>query len=124
MLRITAGQKEAFSRDLLDRFVQRIVAVVKRAHPERCADMTEEAIEEQVRDGIERAESYGLISDDDRFIFVRLTFVVGPAFDMHDFFQEILRDERIAPESRLARLIEMATPEDWEDAASLTFERE
>lgn len=124
MLRITAGQKEAFSRDLLDRFVQRIMSVVKRAHPERCAHMTDEAIEEQVREGIERAESYGLVSDDNRFIFVRLTFVVGPAFDMHDFFQEILHDERIDPDARLVRLIELATPEDWEDAALLTFEEE
>lgn len=124
MLRITSAQKDTLQVDLYDRLIQRIVQVIHKAHPNECAHMTDVAIETRVRDAVERAESYGLRTDDDRFLFARLAFVVGPAFDMHDFFQEILGDETIVPEARLARMIELATPEDWEDAALLAFEDE
>ncbi len=117
MLRITAPQKDSLREDLEARLIQRISRVIRVEHPAQSTGFSDEELRTAVGGAIERARSYGLHLDDDMFIFSRLTFVVGAHFDQYDFFQEILTDETISPDVRLARMIELATPEDWEEAA-------
>jgi hypothetical protein len=91
-------QIELFRRDVIERFVDRMAALLKKEHAREVASWPD--VDAAVRDAILRAERYGITSEADLERFIRLMAVLGPRFDEDDSLPwagEILRRQVVGP---------------------------
>jgi hypothetical protein len=96
-------QMELFRRDAIERFIERMVARLKREHMKDVAAWP--SVEAAVREAIPRAEGYGISSEDDLERFMHLMAVLGPKFDQDEAWAgEILRERVTGVPRRLAAL--------------------
>jgi hypothetical protein len=98
-------QMDLFRRDAMERFIERMVVLLKREHMKDVA--TWPSVEAAVREAIPRAESYGITSEDDLERFLHLMAVLGPKFDEDEALPwagEILRERVTGVPRRLAAL--------------------
>ena len=83
---------------------------------ETCADAIDGLEADMLREvaiaAVARCSSYGIHSADDQVLFASLMMAVSPSFDDHPAVQRGLRDQTVAPDERLDRLItrRLATP--------------
>jgi hypothetical protein len=80
---IRAAQKSAFENHRVDEFVSDMLAHVNRCFPARASDLGKEKVYETIRNGIDRARSYGFTASRDVCKYIDLMMVFGPGFD-HD----------------------------------------
>jgi hypothetical protein len=66
-----------------------------------------------VERGIARARAHGMTWEKNLAKFVALMFLTAPNFDSHPLIHHILRDKQVDPESRLDRLWENISSENW-----------
>lgn len=98
-------QLELFRRDARERFIEGMVALLKKEHAKDVAAWPD--LEGAVRAAVGRAEGYGISREDDLERFLRLMAVLGPTFDDDDALPwagEILRRRVIKAPRRLAAL--------------------
>jgi hypothetical protein len=97
-------QIDLFRRDEAERFIERMVALLKREHMKDVAAWP--SVEAAVREAIPRVERYGITREDDLETFLRFMAVLGPRFDEDEALTwagEILRGRARVPR-RLAAL--------------------
>lgn len=113
MLKVSNEQIEQFDKVFMERFVKRLIGILREDHPEDVSEYSNEELHELVREGIDRAESYGLESDNDVETFVTLLFTVGWFYDTHPHCQRYLVEEDFDPSERMRFLLDATTGEDW-----------
>jgi hypothetical protein len=124
MLRIRREQFEVFQAVAEAAFVRRVVEHLREHHADVVIQLPNEVrLIKQITDrrlyrmaqaGINRAREYGMDWESAVTAFVVLLFVAAPNFDQHPLIQRILKDERVAANSRIDQLCERTSEEIWE----------
>lgn len=81
MFRLRIEQKEAFRRQALSDFEDRVVDHLQRCFPDRYQALGDAAIRAIIRQGIEGAATYGVVAERDVCTFIDLMLVLGVGFD-------------------------------------------
>jgi hypothetical protein len=127
-MKIRPEQIEAFARQADEDFIGRIeehlmeedAETIVRLHQHTCAleELSRETLRRMIRNGIDRARSYGFTWEATLFAFVWLMFEVAPNFDDHPLIRRIL-EGAVQPEDRRIDLLwEQISEESWEAAES------
>jgi glucose-6-phosphate 1-dehydrogenase len=98
MLVIRDDQIEAFDESMLRNFRNHMVSHLRRVCPEEASDMSDEELRALIQGGIDKAESYEILEDEDVRRFVEYMLILNPDFDQDSSFpkiQEILNDEEM-----------------------------
>lgn len=66
---------------------------------------------------VARCATYGIHTADDQVLFAGLMMSVSPSFDDHPAVQRMLRDETVAPDERLDRMIDSLPDRVWDQIA-------
>lgn len=122
MLKIRNAQIETFNEIYRERFIKNLCLELRDEHKESVEPLDDEELRDMVEVGVERAESYGLESDEDVETFVTLLFTVGWYFDRYELFEFYLTDDSCEPDERMDYIFEVAEEEDWDAAAELSDE--
>jgi Domain of unknown function (DUF4123) len=113
-------QLAIFQPEVEQHFVNRLVQHLKQKHAIAIGGLTDQALEQRIHAGLQRARRYGFREEATFAAFVGLMFEFAPNFDEHPRIQPILTDEDIAPDDRIDVLVEEATDEDWNEARNLS----
>ena len=81
MFTLRSHHTEAFDQDIRRRFENRMVAHVNQFFPEKCNALGEEGVRSWIAHGIEKAGSYGIITERDVCKYIDIMFVYGRDFD-------------------------------------------
>jgi len=81
MLRIRKEQMDAFSQAAARSFEDRMVEHLTEFFPEQCEALGEPETREAIQHGINRAKTYGIISERDVCKYIDLMFTFGRDFD-------------------------------------------
>ncbi len=107
-MQIRKEQMETLSDCMLRKFEDSMVAHVEKFFPEQYSALGEAGVREMVRYGIERAETYGIVSERDVCKYVDVMFMYGRDFDTDpklSWAAGILNDKRPQePSERVDRL--------------------
>jgi len=124
MLKIRPEQSEAFQPVAEAAFVAEVVDYLKKTRPQEVvrllggpttiAEIPDEILSVMVRGGIARAREYGITSSSTLAGFVSLMFISAPNFDDHPLLKRALLDNETDPNSRLEKLIQDSTEQNWE----------
>lgn len=124
MLTIRADQIQAFHSVADAMFIDRVSQYLKEHHADTSIrllegvstvrDLPDETLREFIRNGLARARSYDLTHESALAAFIVLQFETAPNFDDHPLLRRALRDERCETNLRIDRLMEQATPENWQ----------
>ncbi|HYP25216.1 MAG TPA: hypothetical protein VE262_00735 [Blastocatellia bacterium] len=98
------------------RFARRIRPTVRGEFPDKVATVPDPELEQYLVRTINRAQSYGLETDNDLTTFIRLTLTVSTEFDLRGIFHSILTDKTIPNHEKIEALFERTNDEDWEEA--------
>jgi hypothetical protein len=116
MLKIRNEQLEVLEQAAVRSFEDRMVEHLKRFAPGHFKILKEEDIRGCVRLGVERAQTYGLISERSVRIYVQTMFMLGSSFDtdpQYPWAAEMLGDEEQGAAERSDRLHDKS----WDYAA-------
>lgn len=126
MLKIRPAQLQAFQQVAEAAFVGRVVAHLRAHHAgavvrlpsgeTTVAALPDDTLRELVAGGLTRARRYGIEWESNLTAFVVLMFTAAPNFDAHPIIQHVLTNPQTPPESRIDRLWEDTTEENWEAA--------
>lgn len=121
---IRPEQFEVFQPVAEAAFVRRVAEHLRQHHSEAVVQLPGEVIlvkqiaddrlHKIVRNAIALARDYGIDWESTVTAFVVLMFVAAPNFDKHPLIQRVLRDERVAANSRVDQLWERTSEENWE----------
>jgi len=124
MLTIRGDQIQSFDNVADEMFVDRVSQYLREHHadtaiqlPEATStvqDLNDETLHDLVRHGITRAREYGITHESTLAAFVVLQFETAPNFDDHPLLRRVLKDDRVDANLRIDRLLERATPENWQ----------
>jgi hypothetical protein len=124
MLTIRADQIQAFDAVAETMFVDRVSRYLQEHHADTAIrlregestvrDLADEMLREFVRNGVVRARAYELSHESALAAFVVLQFESAPNFDDHPLLHRALTDDRGDPNLRIDRLMDQASPENWE----------
>ncbi|MGH9900505.1 MAG: hypothetical protein ACRD68_01560 [Pyrinomonadaceae bacterium] len=124
MLTIREEQMRAFRPAADVVFAKRVATSVRANHGDASVRLPagtftvrrlpEETLRRLVRGGIARAREYELSHESALAAFVVLMFETAPNFDRHPVIRRILTDENVPPNSRVDRLLEEVTEQNWE----------
>ena len=124
MLKIRSEQMKAFGPAADSAFVRRVAGYLREKHADAglqlstgvstIKEMPDDALHQIVRNGIARARAFGMSYQSDLAAFVVIMLEAAPNFDEHPLIRRILRDENVPPNSRIDRLMEQATEQNWE----------
>jgi len=110
MFTLRAQQREAFSALAMKDFEDRMVAHLSRWFPAFCDELDEAEVIRTVREGLEKAGRYGIVSERGVCVYVSGMFAYGRDFDGDPALPwagAILSDPRLAnPVDREERLFE------------------
>jgi hypothetical protein len=98
VLTIRRDQINELARVPRDVFVDQMVVHLTRYFPERAQALGREGLRDQVRTGIERGASYGIVSERDLCDYLAVACALGPDFDRDPelpWAAEILNDETL-----------------------------
>lgn len=116
MLTIRKQQMEIFQAEAEERFVDTLIAHLRRWHADKVIALPEDILRWRVEYGIERARSYGITWESNIGAFLGLMFEISPRFDTQENTQQCLRDEAITPDWRIDVMMKKLVDEDWERA--------
>jgi hypothetical protein len=124
MLKIRPEQSEAFQPVAEAAFVAEVVDYLRKTRrqevvrlpggPTTIAEIPDDILSVMVRGGIARAREYGITSSSTLAGFVSLMFISAPNFDDHPLLKRALHDNDTDPNSRLEKLIQDSTEQNWE----------
>ena len=106
MLTIRPEQIAVFSEAEVQKFEDWTLAHLKRFFPKECAESGEARIRRRIRDGTNRAATYGITSKRDVCKFIDLIMMLGPHFESDPRFpwaMEIL-ERAVDSASKIAAL--------------------
>jgi|APIni6443716594_1056825.scaffolds.fasta_scaffold820420_1 hypothetical protein len=86
-------------------------------YPEAFTDLDDDQIHRRIRAGISRARGHALDTDGAAVAFVTLMFLVAPDFDRNPAIRSALSAAGVPADSRISRMFESTTEDDWADAA-------
>ena len=98
MLIIGKDQMEMFSKNMLIRFEDRMVAHLQTTFPDQMKDMSEPDLRVTIQAGIDSAAQYGVTTEDDVPRYLEYMVTYGSDFDTNpktSWAGEILRTESI-----------------------------
>jgi len=81
MLIIRDDQKEVLGNYMLKKFENALVDHLNQYFPEKCRALGETGVLENIRLGIERAKSYGIVIEYQVSLYINLMFTLGRNFD-------------------------------------------
>lgn len=124
MLSIRQEQLEAF-QPVADRvFVENLIEALKEQYPGIIVRLSigtfgieqlpDDTLHKMVLNGITRARGYGMSWESSLSGFVILMFVMAPNFDEHPLIKRVLKNDSVAPDSRIEQLWEHTSDENWE----------
>jgi len=112
MMRIRKEQNNELAKAAVKRFEDFMVVHLNEFFPEHCKALGKDGTREVIREGIERARTYSIVSERDVCKFIDLKVALGRSFDTDPalpWAARILNDKSIPdPRQRLNRLHEMA----------------
>jgi hypothetical protein len=113
-------QMEELNRRQAEKFEDRMVEHLRETFPEPCQEMGEDALREDIRYGMDRAESYGIESEQDVCNYVNLMMALGRDFDTdRPWARRILTDPDVAgPAERIDALYDEAEGHLEQEAAA------
>jgi hypothetical protein len=117
MLKIRKEQMDVLEKYMIDVFNSRMVSHLRNTYPEETSAIPDEELTALVKSGSEKAESYGIVEDDDIQGFLGCMLIHGSDFDTdsaHPQVQEILGDTRLDGEEKID-LVEFCFESSWED---------
>ena len=112
MLKIRAQQYAKLSDYMRNQFEDRMVAELGAEFPEESAALSEAGLRATIRKGIARAESFGVLLEDDIARFLVLVLRKGPDFETQpgtQWAQPILKDPNLSGTQKMDEL------DDYED---------
>lgn len=89
MLSICKKQMEIFSNTMLKRFEYRLLEHLRERFPEQTKDLPDEKILFVVQTGMKKAETFGIIYEDDIRRFIEYLVIYGTRLDIREDFQWI-----------------------------------
>lgn len=107
MLILRQEQFEALGAQLKERFVRLMVAYLQQHFPDRCAALGPPAVREQIVAGIGKAETLGILAEQDVAGVIHFMFEAVLDFDKAPGFEwavAALRDRQLEPSERVDRL--------------------
>lgn len=110
------AQLKAMERALQQDFRQRVHDHLLRIFPDECADLGTKAVDEMISAGIERAQAYGMTTEQQTLCFIDMMFLVDPSFDsdpQHSWAKTILLSPDASGQEKLDALYRKA--EELED---------
>ena len=112
MFKIRKEQLDALSQASLKGFEERMVVHLNKFFQPQCRPLGEVKVREWIHYGIQRAKSYGIISERDVCKYIDLMFAFGRDFDKdrnYSLALQILTDEEITdPTQRINKLFDTA----------------
>lgn len=93
-----------------------IAKSIRLANGTRVASYDDKELGSMVKIGIARARTHGLTRAEAIAAFVAVMFEIAPRFDEQVEINEVLKDERFAPEVRLSQLFDRVTDAAWIEA--------
>ena len=112
MLTIRKEQVEALSAAGVENFIDRAAEHVGKFFPEHVKALSGERLREDIRYGITRAASHGIVSERDVCKYIDLMILYGRDFDKDPnlpWAQSVLRNQAIRnPSSKIERLFKAA----------------
>lgn len=128
MLKLRQEQMDAFQATADEMFVGRIVGHLRADYADSVVRLAtgafevrhlpDAALRAMVRGGLARARGYGMTAEASLAAFVALMVEVAPNFDEHPLLQRILKDPQVPADSRVERLLNEATEQNWQAAAA------
>jgi RimJ/RimL family protein N-acetyltransferase len=114
MLVIRNDQIETLHRATAERLAREAASELDATSPHAILGLTAAETEARLQTALAKARVYSLVAVRDLRAFVQLCFRVGPNFDEYPRFQGILNSETPPV---MADLFDLATDEDWMEAA-------
>jgi hypothetical protein len=112
MITITRDQYRALEASSLASFESRVLAHLRRCFPDHVAKVGEDQARAAIREGIARAEAYGITAERQVCVFIDLMFALGERFDRDPKYPWapaiLLGLDRKAPATRIDRLYDRA----------------
>src|SRR4030095_13313859 len=104
--------------------VIRLVASLRKNHADTrirlptsigtVGQLSGDTLQHMVRNGVDRARTYGLRHENALAAFVLVMFEFAPNFDADPFLHSMLTNKDVGPDSRLDKLLREATKQHWE----------
>jgi hypothetical protein len=113
---IRSEQLRIFQNADEDRFCRRAAAHIRAEFPLAVGDLSDGELLRRVDLAYERARRFHFTTQATVLGYMVLMFIVGAQFDTHPAIHEILHQEWIPSDARLAYLAEAISPEEWEEA--------
>ena len=107
MFIIRDRHKQALAQAAQEGFEDRMVVSLGNRFHKECTELGEEGVRRRIRDGLERAKTYGITAERDVARFIRLMFGIRPDFDTSRktrWAGEILQQTDVPPAERLDRV--------------------
>ena len=105
MLVIRKEQMEAMEEYMLRSLKKRMVSHLRANYPEETAEMSDDELDLLVKSGIDKAESYDIIEDDDVRRFLEFMVINGENFDKEDpEAEDILTDDEMDSDEKMDEL--------------------
>ena len=110
-MKIRKEQMQAFSEPKLKEFEDFMVGHLNKWFPEEGQKLGEKEVRHRIRDGIDRADGYGIVGRRDVIKFIDVAFALGPAFDEDPnlpWAGRILENVALDPSAKVNQLVEAA----------------
>lgn len=113
---IRRQQMEAFERAGEHRFCRRAAAHIRLEYPGAVGDLSDTELLRRVELAYDSAGRFHFTTEASVLGYIVLMFIVGAQFDAHPSIHEILHQDWIPPDSRLAYLADAISAEEWAEA--------
>lgn len=109
-------QVDTFRRNAEEALARKIRDDLEAHHEPLIRGLTQVALAQRIRTGIDRAKSHGLSKKYAIAMFVELMFMVGPNFDEYPPAAAILKRTDLDPDSRIDYIVNTFTEDQWQGA--------
>jgi [ribosomal protein S5]-alanine N-acetyltransferase len=118
MLSIDSSQIKAVFRSKLMRLGRELLIALEHSSPSALNGLSEQETEQRLDSALSKVTSYQFDHERDIRAFIRLSFVIGPNFDLYPPFSDVLSSQTIPIDLKMTRLFRIAQSSDWQHAAS------
>jgi hypothetical protein len=101
---VRAAQVDALRKELLDRFVAKMMTHAQTFFPSQCAALGEAGTERRIRDAIDEGAKHGFVTQRNVCKLVNVAFELGMGALREPWATAILADASTSPAIRLLRL--------------------
>jgi hypothetical protein len=116
LLSLGRGQLQACG-EAIDRDLVKVIGWhLRNYHARSVQHLPQRLLEERVAHAVARARRYALGTISDLAGYAALMFELAPNFDEHPSFQRVLADPTVPPETKMKRLSQVITDQEWDEA--------